>query len=256
MPSLVIPPYVTQPYTTNVPQPFALFYQRFPFFVSFPFGYILPEVNWFSAEGIPVTAFDDSGRSNPFPLMRVQAKAVQGNTLGVAPGTLLASLDTPTPVSGELNCQACHTSAMDGGNGLATDNKGFPIATRFDDPQYGQVPEVVSIEFAFDLNVLRLHDKRHATTLQHQTPVSCQKCHYSPALDLAHVGPKALKSPDANGRDQIRHGSMSRVIHAFHGRLKSPGPPCSLRCRHRPRALRQSGTASCSGRATSVTRAR
>jgi hypothetical protein len=222
LPSLANPPFVTQPYASNVPQPFKLFYESFPFFVSFPFGYTLSGVDWFSAEGIPVTPFDDLGRYNPFPLMRVQAKAIQGNTLGVTPGTVLSSLDTPTPVSGELNCQACHTSAMDGGNGLATDNKGFSVATRFDDPQFGHVPEAVSIEHAFDLNVLRLHDKKHGTDLQHQTPVSCQRCHYSPALDLAHVGPRGPGNPDANGRDQTRHGSMSRVIHAFHGALKNP----------------------------------
>ena len=211
----------TEPYTANIPQLFRLFYRSFPFFVRFPFGYTLTRVNWFSAEGIPAAPFDDVGRSNPFPLMRVQASAVQGNSLGLLPGTVLASVDTPTPVSGELNCKACHTSATDGGNGLATTNKGFTVATRFDDPQFGTVPEEVSIEYAFDLNVLRLHDARHATNLEASTPVSCQRCHYSPALDLAHVGPQGPANADANGRQQTSHQSMSRVIHAFHGALRN-----------------------------------
>jgi hypothetical protein len=222
MPSLTSPPFVTQPYAANVPQPFKLFYQSFPFFVSFPFGYTLPAINWFSAEGIPVTPFDDIGRSNPFPLMRVQAKAAAGNALGLPAGTVMASLDTPTPVSGELNCKACHASTVDGGNGLATVNKGFTVAKASDDPQFGQVPQDVSFEWAFDLNVLRLHDVKHGTNLEQTTPVSCQKCHYSPALDLAHVGPRGVGNPDANGRQQTSHQSMSRVIHDFHGKLLNP----------------------------------
>jgi hypothetical protein len=213
---------VTQPYTANVPQKFKVFYQSFPFFVNFPFGYALPGMNWFSAEGIPMTPFDDLGRSNPYPLMRVQAAAKSGNTLGLAAGTVLASLDTATPVSGELNCRACHAATSDGGNGLATTGQGFVIATKTDDPQFGRVPEAVSIEWAFDLNVLRLHDVRHGTSLEGSAPVSCQQCHYSPALDLAHVGPRGPGNADANGRQQTLHQSMSRVIHNFHGQLRNP----------------------------------
>ncbi len=222
MPSLTAPPAFTQPFVANTPQAFKLFYTSFPFFLNFPFGYTQPGVNWFSAEGIPVAPFDDQGRSNPFPLMRIQALAADGNSQGLTPGTVLSTLDTPTPVSGELNCKACHTSAQDGGNGLATDNLGFQVATRHDDPDFGHVPVDVSIEYAFDLNILRLHDQRHGTDLEHQTPVSCQVCHYSPALDLAHVGPKGPGNPDANGRGQTRHPSMSRVIHNFHAKLKNP----------------------------------
>ncbi|HSB81004.1 MAG TPA: cytochrome C [Candidatus Methylomirabilis sp.] len=232
MPSLTAPPAFTQPFAANTPQAFKLFYASFPFFLNFPFGYTQPGVNWFSAEGIPVAPFDDQGRSNPFPLMRVQALASPGNAQGLTAGTVMSTLDTPTPVSGELNCKACHTSAQDGGNGLATDNLGIQVATQSEDPLHGQVPADVSIEYAFDLNILRLHDKRHGTAygcdkdssncLEKQTPVSCQRCHYSPALDLAHVGPKGPGSPDANGRQQTLHQSMSRVIHNFHATLTNP----------------------------------
>ena len=227
MPSVVsVEPFVSQPYSANVPQRFALFYSRVPFFVGFPFGYTLPAVNWFSAEGIPLAPFDDAGRPNEYPLMRVQARAVAGNTLGVQTGTVLATLDVVTPVAGEVNCQKCHTSAADGGNGLATAGKGFPVATRFDDPQYGLVPQAVSIEYAYDLNVVRLHDVRHGTDLEHSTPISCQTCHYSPALDLAHVGPKGPGNADANGRQQTLNQTFSRVMHSFHGELRntSGGP--------------------------------
>ncbi len=215
-------PFVTQPFLANSPQRFALFYASVPFFVSFPFGYTLPSINWFSAEGIPMSPFDDQGRANEYPLLRVQARAVAGNRLGLAPGTVVASLDTVAPVSGEVQCMSCHTSSVDGGNGMATTGKGFTVATRYQDPKYGQVPEAVSLEYAFDLNVVRLHDVKHGTRLEQNTPISCQTCHYSPALDLAHVGPKGPADADANGRQQTLHQTFSRVMHNFHGNLKNP----------------------------------
>ena len=222
MPSVLsVEPFVSQPYSANVPQRFALFYPRVPFFIRFPFGYTLPSVNWFSAEGIPMAPFDDAGRPNEYPLMRVQARAAEGNRLGLQAGALLATLDVVTPVAGEVNCQKCHSSAADGGNGLATDGLGFTVATRFDDPLFGRVPEALSREYAYDLNVVRLHDVRHGTHLEDATPVSCQTCHYSPALDLAHVGPKGPGDADANGRQQTLHQTFSRVMHSFHGGIRN-----------------------------------
>ena len=222
LPSAVsLNPFLTQPYLANVPQSFALFYRAIPFFVSFPFGYTLPGINWFSAEGIPMSPFDDIGRANEYPLLRVQARAVAGNSLGLAPGTVLATLDTVAPVSGEVQCGSCHASSSDGGNGLATTGKNFTVATRFSDPQFGSVPTAVSLEYAFDLNIVRLHDVKHGTHLEQNTPISCQTCHYTPALDLAQVGPKG-PSADGNGRQQTLHQTFSRVMHNFHGKLTNP----------------------------------
>lgn len=205
-------PGISQPFTANLPQPFALFYKAFPFFINFPFGYTLSPINWFSAEGVPASPFDDVGRQNLYPLMRIQARAIAGNTLGLTAGSVIASLDTVTPISGEVNCRNCHSATTDGGNGSAM--SGIVVATRFNDPMYGQVPVDVSIEWAYDTNILRLHDLRNGTSLQNTTPVSCQKCHYSPALDLAHVGPN-----NVNGRQQTTHHSFSRAMHFFHGSL-------------------------------------
>ena len=36
-------------------------------------GVVTP-VNWFRAEGIPITPYDDAGRKNPYPLMRLIAR--------------------------------------------------------------------------------------------------------------------------------------------------------------------------------------
>ena len=80
------------------------------------------------------------------------------------------------------------------------------------------MPLAASKEWAADWNILRLHDAKHKTTLADATPVACQKCHYSPALDLAHLGPVG-PGASANGKEQTIHRSNSRVIHTFHGNL-------------------------------------
>ena len=51
-------------------------------------------------------------------------------------------------------------------------------------------------------------------------PVVCQVCHYTPALDLAHVGPlTGPEGSEANGRNQVSHQSNSRVMHNHHGSI-------------------------------------
>lgn len=219
MPGRLAPYSVT---SGNSMQSFSQYVGTQPFFNAFPFGYNAP-VNWFEAAGIPITAFDDFGRENAYPLMRVQATAAPGNTLGVAAGTVLASLDTVVPVSGEADCKACHAATVDGGNGSGIVPLGS-TAVSIDDPQFGNVPRPVSVEWATDKNILKLHDVKHTTQLISGTtadfpiagtaafkPVVCQSCHYTPALDLAHVGPN-----DVNGRQQSNHKSMSAVMHASH----------------------------------------
>ena len=89
------------PYLLNQPLAFRIFAQEQPFFVNFPFGYTSHDVNWFEAAGIPLTAYDDFGRENPWPLMRVQARSG---------GQVMASVDTVLPISGEANCGECHNA--------------------------------------------------------------------------------------------------------------------------------------------------
>lgn len=211
------------PYIENAMERFEAFVVDQPFFVdmmgglnrNLQFGYVVEGVNWYEAPGVPVTAFDDFGRENPWPLYRVQA--MMGNTT-------LASIDTVVPISGEANCGACHNAEIDGGNGTATATLikyGVPVATVLDDPQVGELPLEVSKEYAADLNMLRLHDFTYGTDLENQTPVVCQQCHYTPALDLAQLGPLGPEFDPyggfANGRDQIKVKSMSNVMHSHHG---------------------------------------
>jgi hypothetical protein len=227
----------------NDPLAFKFFVSEQVFFTSFPFGYTKQEANWFEAAGIPMTAYDDYGRENPWPLIRLQAKSKSG-------GQVLASLDTVLPISGEANCGACHNGPNDlnDASGIATQNLTKVTYSVEDD---ANVPLDVSLEWAADINILRLHDQKHNTNLIVGTTqdgnggtlpfkaVVCQSCHYTPALDLAQLGPQGPENDGplalnnmtltgvANGRDQIKHKSMSNVMHQHHGTVdingKSPG---------------------------------
>ncbi|MCP3849281.1 MAG: cytochrome C [Gammaproteobacteria bacterium] len=223
---------------SNVPQEFHEHIGTLPFFTGFPFGYTA-DLNVAEAAGIPIAVYDDSGRKNPYPLMRVQAE-VNGETV--------ATIDTVTPISGEAECQRCHAAELDGGNGaaikdLSDDENADPaikIAISLDDPA-DNVPHEASVEWASDINILKLHDLKHGTALnqgydaatgQANNPVVCQTCHYTPALDLAQFGPLGPENDNvdpivlndgaitidslANGRDQVKHKSMSNVMHSHH----------------------------------------
>ena len=182
------------PYAINDPLAANLFTIDQPFFTNFAFGYTADGVDWYESAGIPLTAFDDFGRENPWALMRVQA------TSG---GQTLASLDTVLPISGEANCGFCHNAPVDGGNGAATAALST-VTLSIDDPE--NVPTEVSLEWAADINLLRLHDNKHGTKLIVGTTqddpagiipfqaVVCQTCHYTPALDLAQLGPWDLRT--------------------------------------------------------------
>ncbi|MCG6939356.1 MAG: Ig-like domain-containing protein [Gammaproteobacteria bacterium] len=217
---------IADPYLANDPQAFHEHIGTLPFFINFPFGYTA-DVNLFEAAGVPIAAFDDFGQENPYPLVRVQAD-VNSSTV--------ASVDIVMPISGEAECQSCHSD--DVGTGVAIENLNN-TASAMDDPLYNNtVPFEVSVEWASDINLLRLHDQKHNTNLEQgydangksNSPVVCQKCHYTPALDLAQLGPLGPENDTsltlnggtlpiaslANGRDQVKHKSMSNVMHSHH----------------------------------------
>jgi hypothetical protein len=246
-------PGIGNPFTGNVPQLIEEHYTNKPFFTNFAFGYVAANVNWFEGAGIPFSAFDDVGRENAYPLVRVQAK--NGNTT-------LATVDTVLPISGEASCTNCHADPSDVQNSRssaptdALTTAGLPVVTSLDDPD-ANMPSRVSVEYAADINILRLHDLEHGAhyvstacdtagenclntaadpctinsvnpngtascltnkALEQGKPVVCQVCHYTPALDLAQLGPLAGPTGTiANGRNQVAHQSNSRVMHNHHG---------------------------------------
>jgi hypothetical protein len=222
---------ITNPYTANVPQIFHEHIGTLPFFTNFPFGYTA-DVNLFEAAGVPIAAFDDFGQENPYPLVRVQADMTGGT---------VATIDIVMPISGEAECQSCHSADVGTGDALGS-LAPADIASAMDDPLHNNtVPFEVSVEWASDINLLRLHDQKHGTTLDQgfdantgkaTNPVVCQTCHYTPALDLAQFGPLGPENDNvdpivlndgaitidslANGRDQVKHKSMSNVMHSHH----------------------------------------
>lgn len=138
-----------------------------------------PAFNWFSGEGIPLTPWDDAGKKNYYPLMRLSARDNSGK--------LLARTDVVLPVSDELDCRACHASG--------SQNTARPAA--------GWMYFTADAEKDYKFNILRLHDERNAsksnyrtalslkgynsaglypTVTQDKKPILCAGCHLSNAL--------------------------------------------------------------------------
>lgn len=91
----------------------------------------------FFAEGIPITPYDDAGKKNPYPLVKVVARDGTGKQLAQARVVL--------PVSDEMSCASCHasnTGSADAMPGAGWANAGDP-------------------ERDYKLNILRLHDDKH-----------------------------------------------------------------------------------------------
>lgn len=173
----------------------------------------------FRAFGIPITPIDDAGATNPYPLLRIEAR-------NPSTGQVLASNDVVVPVASETDCRNCHLTGQ-----LAANEPGVRWSH---DPD----PEVQS-----KLNVLILHDLNQGTDLVHSQPVLCAACHYSPPLDLAGTGAPPHSSGLAVGGAGVTGTAtslgtaierspsaipqlMSRVMHSFHGmQLDAQGQP-------------------------------
>lgn len=77
-------PGISDPYKANDPM---------------PFDYASGQ-NAFVAQNIPLTDIDDQGRTNPYPLLRVEAKDSTGNRV--------AATDAVYTTASETGCRACH----------------------------------------------------------------------------------------------------------------------------------------------------
>ncbi len=213
------------PGLANTPQATHGYVEDLPFFIDFPFGYRVSNFNRHTLEGIPITTVDDQGRNNAYPLFLVEAKDQSGN--------VLAAVNTVVPVASEADCQLCHasqnvcdhvTSNTLVCDDIANDNYDSNLFVNDASGIVGDTPEQQVINAA-KTNILRLHDLKNGTALAGTADdgmntdgtapgVVCANCHYSPALDLAHLGPT-----DDNGKEQTQHISMSRAMHGVHGKL-------------------------------------
>jgi hypothetical protein len=169
-----------------------------------PAAGVATPVNWFRAEGIPITPYDDAHSKNPYPMMRLIAKN------GATP---IATNDIVLPVSDEMDCRACHASGSDAA--------AMPAAGWV----WGGIQER-----DFRLNILRLHDEhqfaRNATLYQSalaargfnpqglyrgvvadNKPVLCAACHASEALGAPSYGTIP---------------PLTASVHSFHAHVMDP----------------------------------
>lgn len=155
--------------------------------------------DWFHAEGVPLTPIDDLGATNHYPMFEVAAK-VGGQTL--------ATTRVVAPVSNEMDCSLCHSSAS---SPFAMPDDGW----RFD----------ANVEKDFRMNILALHDDRQAgnpvymsllatagydaagllVTAANGTAILCARCHLSNALP-------GSGEPGVSPLTQALHGKHADVV--------------------------------------------
>lgn len=159
--------------------------------------------NWFVAEGIPITPYDDAGLKNPYPLMKVTARDASGN--------VLASTRIVLPVSDEMDCRGCH--------GSGTVEAARPAAGWAFDPD---------AERDYRRNVLRLHDEAAASSPAWAPALAAAG--YDPAglLATATVRGKAVlcaachSSEALPGSGQPGVPPLTRAVHALHAGVTDP----------------------------------
>jgi hypothetical protein len=164
-----------------------------------------PTHQWWEAEGIPITPYNDDGSKNYYPLVKVVAKDSLGN--------ILASVDTVLPVSDEMDCKRCH--------GSNTVDKAKP--------NMGWVNNS-DVQKDYKYNILRLHDDNEPNvvkdnqnaliikgynykiegleeTAKSGTPILCVACHKSNALPNVGIELKpftqAIHTKHANVDDPL-----------------------------------------------------
>lgn len=172
---------------------------------------------WFEAEGIPVTPFDDKGNKNFYPLVKVIAKDLTGKELATAINSL--------PVSDEMTCKGCHASSTTD----PTQVKAKPAAGWVNDP---------NLEKDWKRNILKLHDEREAgltsfkdalvkvgynasgllATADNGKPVLCVACHASNAYY-----DKENEKSIMQGIPGIR--SFTQALHVKHAKVIDPANP-------------------------------
>ncbi len=155
---------------------------------------------WFSAEGIPLTPYDDSGRHNPYPMMHLVARN--------AAGTVLASADIVLPVSDEMDCRACHASGT----------TAVPVAGwEWDcDPQRD-----------YRFNILRVHDDWNVGSATYSNAL--QTAGYAPAglYDTAKAGTSILcarchASNALPGTGLAGVPPLTQAVHSRHALVQDP----------------------------------
>lgn len=189
----------SMPGISNIPQTM-LFEQT-----NVPAPGVATRVNWWRAEGIPISPYDDAHNKNAYPMMLLVARDAGNN--------IIATNQIVLPVSDEMDCRLCHAS-------------GSVDAAK---PAAGWVWDGIQ-ERDFRLNILRLHDQHqfalhsnlftsaladrgfnpqglYRGVIADGKPVLCAACHASEALGA----PSYSNTPP-----------LTASVHAFHAHVTDP----------------------------------
>jgi PKD repeat protein len=168
-----------------------------------------PANNWFIAEGIPITPYDDAGRKNTYPMMRLVAKDSGGN--------VLATTDIVLPISDEMDCKACHAS----NSGAAA----RPNAGWVNDPNPDR---------DYRLNVLRLHDDRQAGSASYTAALSQAGYSSTGLYDTVTTGGKPILCATCHGSNALAGTGqagippLTQAVHGYHAGVMDPVTNMSL----------------------------
>ncbi|MDD5391055.1 MAG: pilus assembly protein N-terminal domain-containing protein [Gallionellaceae bacterium] len=166
------------------------------------------------ADGIPLTPYDDAGRKNFYPMVKVVARDAAGKQLAQARVVL--------PVSDEMSCAACHAS-----------NSGAAAK-----PAVGWANDAQT-ERDYKRNILALHDEKSLSVKAYQDalkakgyaaaglaataasgkPILCAACHASNALPGTGVaGIKPLTAAIHSHHAMVKDAATGQVLDSINNR--------------------------------------
>lgn len=156
------------------------------------------------ASGVPTMPYDDKGKANAYPMIKLVAKTPTG--------TVLAQTTVVMAVSDEMSCKTCHASGSDAAAKPPSgwENNPNPLKD-------------------VKLNILKLHDSRFTissgmlsnlsskgynyqsslyATATGGTPILCAACHQSNALDAAGMSTGVTGVPALTASMHSKHGPV------------------------------------------------
>jgi len=204
---------------------------------------------WWEAEGIPISPYNDDGSKNYYPLVKVTAKDTAGN--------ILAQVDAVLPVSDEMDCKRCHASnsvadAKPSAGWVNDDNAQkdykYNILRLHDDEEPNAVSDNLSAlqakGYNYDTNGLE-------ATARAGTAILCVACHKSNALPGVGLELKpftqaihskhgsvtdpisGMKLGDINNRESCyacHPGAATECLRGAMGDAKNPDGTAQMQC--------------------------
>ena len=158
---------------------------------------------WFAAYGVPITPYDDAGKPNQYPMMRITATN--------SAGQVLASTDIVLPVSDEMDCKLCHASGSgpdaEPGDGWVWDG----------DPGRD-----------YRLNILRLHDERHIRTSKFRAALAAAGFHTNGLYDTVTIQKRPILCATCHLSEALPGTGMTNIpplttaMHGLHANVVDP----------------------------------